>query len=162
MTRQPKRHKKKRRFTSSLSDHFSKRDFVCRCGHCKQLVKVSLGLVGALEWLREMVGQRITITKGYMCHDAVDKQQSLRRNFYHMGIAAQITAEHTDLLSLAKHALTIPEFRGIGLCQDTGVLHVDTRKANERLIWIESNGNSYQVSEDEIDRYFPPASHSVS
>lgn len=162
MTRQAKRHKKKRRLTPVLSDHFSKRDFACQCGHCKQLVKVSLGLVGGLEWLRELIGQRITITKGYMCHDAVDKQQSLRRNFYHMGLAAQIVADHTDLLSLAKQALKIPEFRGIGLYQDTGVLHVDTRKANERLIWIESNGNSYQVSEDEIDRYFPPASHSVS
>lgn len=155
--------KKKKRWTLKLSDHFSKRDFVCRCGKCNQLVKVSLGLVGGLEWLREKLGQRITILKGYMCADAVDQHRSLRRNFYHMGVAAQIKLETGDqFYELLKTALSIPEFKGIGIHIETHVLHLDTRKSPERLIWIEKNDEVTPITEADIDSYFTIQSQPIS
>lgn len=155
--------KKKKRWTLKLSDHFSKRDFVCRCGNCKQLVKVSLGLVGGLEWLREKMGHRIAILKGYMCADSVDQNRSLRRNFYHMGVAAQIKLESGGhFYELIKTALSIPEFKGIGIHLDTQVLHLDTRKSPERLVWLEKNDEVTPITEADIDSYFSIQSQTIS
>jgi len=139
-----------KKFTLKISAHFSKRDFMCRCGKCDSAIRVSMGLVGGLELLRSKVQNRITVERGYMCSDAVDAERGLRRNYYAMGLAAAITIENMSLPAVFRLAEEVPEFKGIGLNLDKGVVHVDTRKEKTLVAWVETGGKV--ISLDESNR----------
>jgi hypothetical protein len=146
--------KQQKRFTLKISAHFSKRDFVCKCGKCDQAIRVSMGLVGGLELLRAKVQNRITVVRGYMCADAVEAERGLRRNYYTVGVAADITVENMDPKAVFVLAEEVPEFKGLGLNLDTGVLHVDTRKEKDRVIWVETHGQVVTLTESNRHDYF--------
>ncbi len=145
--------KQQKRFTLKISSHFSKRDFVCKCGKCDSAIRVSMGLVGGLELLRAKVQNRISIIRGYMCSDAVDAERGLRRNYYAVGLAADITVENMDPKAVFLLAEEVPEFKGIGINLDAGVLHVDTRKEKERVAWIETRGQVVPLTESNRHEY---------
>ncbi len=145
--------KQQKRFTLKISAHFSKRDFVCKCGKCDSAIRVSMGLVGGLELLRAKVQNRITIMRGYMCSDAVDAERGLRRNYYAIGLAADIVVENMDPKAVFLLAEEVPEFKGIGINMDAGVLHVDTRKEKERVVWIETRGQVVTLTESNRHEY---------
>lgn len=141
------------RFTNRISDHFSKKDFVCNCGACEESIKVSLGLIGGLELLRSLVKNRITVKCGYMCGDAAEKQSLIKRNFHLVGVAADIEVENMSLPEVFKIAETIPEFKGIGLNLEDGHVHVDTRKADERELWIEEGAVNMLLTDELRAKY---------
>ncbi|NBV42833.1 hypothetical protein EBR96_08730 [bacterium] len=145
--------KKQRKPNNKISTHFAKRDFVCKCGHCESAIKISLGLVGGLELLRTLAQNRINIIRAYMCADAVEKQRSVKRNFYSMGIAADITIDNLDPRTVARMAMAIPEFRGVGLNLDENYVHVDTRKAPEPVFWVEHHQASIPITDDNRVEY---------
>ena len=145
--------KQQKRFTLKISAHFSKRDFVCKCGKCDSAIRVSMGLVGGLELLRAKVQNRISVIRGYMCSDAVDAERALRRNYYAVGLAADITVENMTPEAVFLFAEEVPEFKGIGINLDTGVLHVDTRKEKERVAWIETRGQVVPLTESNRHEY---------
>lgn len=147
--------KQQKRFTQKISAHFSKRDFVCHCGKCESAIRVSMGLVGGLELLRAKLRNRITIERGYMCADAVDAERGLRRNYYAVGLAADITAENMDIRAVFLAAESVPEFKGVGLNLDKGVVHVDTRKELTPVFWVESHGQVIILDENNREHYFP-------
>ncbi len=153
---------KKPKPTNKISVHFAKRDFVCKCGHCDQAIKISLGLIGGLELLRMLLGKRITIVRGYMCPDAVEKQGSLRRNYYVMGIAADISVDGMSPSEVFQRVIEIPEFKGIGLNLDAGYVHVDTRKVAQPVLWVEQNKQVIDITDDNRHRYLPPQPERVS
>lgn len=131
---------KAKKFTGRISDHFSQKDFVCHCGECNQKVRVSLGLVGILEYLRSQVRKRINIVKGYQCQKSHDKTGSFYKNYHISGIAADIQVEDLTPQEVFLEAEKIPELKGIGLNLDLNLIHIDTRKDAERSEWVVQRG----------------------
>ena len=111
-----------------VSDHFMRKDFACRCGECKPLIKISLGLVGGLELLCETLSANLEIIKGYECADSAGKSKSFMKNYHTSGIAAEFICHDRNLKDVFKAAIDIPEFKGVGLDLTKSCIHVDTRK----------------------------------
>ena len=134
--------KPKKRFTSKISDHFSKIDFTCKESG---KFKISLGLVGALEELRTAVNKRITIVKGYECSDVAEKKGSIKRNLHTQGLAADIVIDQMSLEEMFIEVEKISTFTGIGLNKKEGYIHVETRKI-ERRCWVEENNEEIELT----------------
>ena len=144
------RRNKPKKTSNKLSDHFSMNDFKCKE---KGTIKISLGLVGALEMLRSKAQKRIEIIKGFEDPEVAEKKGKLKRNFHTQGLAADIkilnlSAKETFLL-----AEQIPEIMAIGLNVDEDYVHVDTRKTPERLLWVESKNTEIELNQDNRDQY---------
>ncbi len=144
---------RRNRTTSKISEHFSKKDFVCHCGNCKDSIRLSLGLVGGLELLRTKARNRVNIVKGYVCPDEASKTGSLQRNFHTMGIAADIVVDNTDIRKAFEFAEEIPEFMGIGLDLTKKYIHVDTRKAETRSVWVVEGGSHTDLTPENRSRF---------
>ena len=149
MARQ-RRHKKPP--SLKISSHFSKRDFYCK--ESRDSFKISLGLIGALEFLRAKVNKRITIVKGYESPESAEKSGKLSRNLHVTGVAADIAIEGMDIRELFIHAEEIDEFKGIGLNLEENYIHVDTRKTDERKLWIEEGKRMIDLDESNRQKYF--------
>mgnify|MGYP002636923162 CR=1 FL=1 len=147
--------KKQRRPSNKISTHFAKRDFVCLCGKCEGAIRISLGLIGGLEMLRALSRNRINIILAYMCHDAAEKLGSTKRNYYTMGIAADITIDNMDAKDVFRIAAEIPEFKGICLNMDENFVHVDTRKAPKPILWVEHHHVTIPIDDSNRDFYLP-------
>ncbi|MFT5171725.1 MAG: hypothetical protein ACI9BD_001503 [Candidatus Marinamargulisbacteria bacterium] len=148
------RSRKKPTFTHKISQHFSKRDFSCQCGDCANAIKVSLGLVGGLELLREKVKKRVNVIKGFMCQTATEKSGSYKRNFHLMGLAADITVSGLEAKDVFQIAEDIPEFKGIGLNLKENFVHVDTRKIDDVQKWVVVNGERIELTPENRNTYF--------
>ena len=146
--RRDRSRKPKVKFTNKISEHFSKRDFVCKES---EKFKISLGLVGALEELRSAVQKRITIVKGFEDPDVAEAKGSLKRNFHTQGLA-DISVEDMDPKELFKAAESIETFTGIGLNLEEAYVHVDTRKA-DRLTWVEEKGADVPLTDENRKTY---------
>jgi len=147
--------KKQRRPSNKISTHFAKRDFVCRCGKCESAIRISLGLIGGLEMLRTLARNRVNIIRAYMCHDAAEKLGSTKRNYYTMGIAADVTVDNMDPKDVFRIAAEIPEFKGICLNLDEQFVHVDTRKAPEPILWVEHHHVAIPIDASNKAIYLP-------
>ena len=137
--------RKSKRTSHKLSDHFSKRDFTCKESG---KLKISLGLIGALELIRSKANQRINILKGFESLETAEKKGKAKRNHHTTGIAADITIDNFSPLETFKLAEEIPEIMGIGLNVDENYVHIDTRKAKERSLWIEKNDDEIELTEE--------------
>ena len=143
-----------------ISEHFVKRDFDSRkkeCG-CDTSLRISLGLVGIIEALRAKINQRIEIVTGYYCPDCRERQYGIKRDFHHLGIAADIRVEGMELTDLFQLAETFPEIKGIGLNLDDGHVHIDTRKEDKRECWVEKDNEWTLLTDDNRSEFFtsPP------
>ncbi len=155
MAKQRTRNRKKPPSNSGkISEHFAVRDFVCKDPVCKGKFRISLGLVGGLELLRAKAWRRVQIVKGYVCPEASPK--SFRKNYHVTGTAADITVNDLSPLDVFLLAETIPEFKGIGLNLDKKIVHVDTRKAAERVCWVVENDQYIDLTPDNRHRYLTP------
>ena len=137
--------KRKKRTSHKLSDHFSKRDFVCEESG---KLRISLGLIGALELIRSKANQRINIIKGFESLEVAEKKGKAKRNHHTTGIAADITIDNFTSIETFKLAEEIPEIMGIGLNVDDDYVHIDTRKAPERSLWIEKNDDEIELTDE--------------
>lgn len=147
---------KKIKKTNRLSEHFSKKDFICREGDCENSLKVSLGLIGGLELLRSRARARVNVVRGYLCPEAAEKYNKLRRNLHTSGIAADITIENKTLEEVFLLAETVPEFKGIGLNLSEKHVHVDTRKEAERVMWVIDKHEQYiELTDKNRHLYLP-------
>lgn len=108
-----------------LSDHFSKREFACRC--CGNLV-VSGRLVLALEHLRSIARAPILVHCGYRCTKHNHNAGGVNNSEHTLGTAADIEIPGLSLQEMYDCALEVPEFAngGIGV-YDGNFLHVDVR-----------------------------------
>lgn len=138
-----------------ISDHFMKRDFDSRRKDCScgSSLRISLGLVGIIEALRAQLNQRIDIVTGYYCPDCRDRQYGIKRDFHHMGVAADIRVENMSCEDLFLIAETYPELKGIGINFDDNHVHIDTRKEDERQTWVEINDEWIELTPDNRDDY---------
>ena len=143
---------KPKKTNSRISDHFSQKEFSCKCGVCDGSTRVSLGLVGGLELLRSRINARINIVKGYRCQDASKKSGSLKKDYHTQGIAADITVDKMDIIELFKVAESIPEFNGIGINFTEKYVHVDTRKI-KRELWIVEYGKQQELTAENRSQF---------
>ena len=141
---------KKRR--SKLSQHFSIKDFHFIDENGKPHLKLSLGLVGALELLRSKLKSRINILKGYETN--IDSKKIFKRNYHEMGLAADITADKYGIKDLFIMAETIQEIKGIGLNITENYVHIDTRKDTERKLWVEKDSEIIELTDENRSEYF--------
>ena len=144
------RHRKKRR--SKLSQHFSIKDFHFIDENGKPHLKLSLGLVGALELLRSKLKSRINILKGYETN--IDSKKIFKRNYHEMGLVADITADKYGIKDLFIMAETIQEIKGIGLNITENYVHIDTRKDTERKLWVEKDSEIIELTDENRSEYF--------
>lgn len=150
------RNNHQRQVSHKISEHFSKRDFVCKCGVCNQAIKLSLGLIGGLELLRSQSRSRIQILKGYQCPDSSEKMGKVKRNFHVTGVAADIVLERKTLEETFLCAEQIPEFMGIGLNLANNYVHVDTRKDKNRVLWVvTTSGEQIPLTPENRGQFFP-------
>ena len=147
------RNQKAPKRSSKISDDFSKRDFVCHCGNCKDSVRISLGLVGGLELLRTMAKNRVNVVKGYVCPEEAEKSGRVQRNFHCLGVAADVTVDMKDIREVFLMAEQVPEFKGIGLDLTKKSVHVDTRKADQRVLWVVDSGVQVDLTDANRERY---------
>jgi len=103
-----------------LSKHFSRYEFVCRCGCGKD--DVFPGLIDALEKLRSIYGKPIRILSGLRCEKYNLKVGGVSNSAHLRGKAADILVPSSeDRYVLLKAALGI--FRRVGVYH--GFLHLD-------------------------------------
>ena len=160
----PKGHKHSKWNRHRISDHFTKRDFDSRKKDCScgSSLRVSLGLVGVIEALRSQLNQRIEIVTGYYCPDCRARQYGLKRDFHHLGLAADIRVENMPCEDLFLIAETFPELKGIGINLDDHHVHIDTRKDDVRQTWVEVNNEWIELTEENRDHYIKPSNHASS
>ena len=147
-----------KKWSNRVSDHFSKRDFKCpyceTIEGCRSTFRLSLGLVGGLELLRSKAGQRINIIKGYECVESAEKLTSFKQNYHCAGIAADITIDTLSPKDVFLLAESVLEFNGIGLDVTNNMVHVDTRKTDERVLWVEKEGEVIALTDENRSTYF--------
>ena len=147
--------RRKSRFTFKLSEHFSKKDFMAVDENGKDRVRISLGLIGGLELLRSYAKSRVNIVKGYITQEQAEKEGFLKRNYHPLGLAADITVNDMDPKDVFLLAERIPEFKGIGLDLVEGNVHVDTRKEEERVMWVVDQDGRVDLTDKNRSQYFP-------
>ena len=116
-----------------LSEHFSRREFVCKgrvC--CGGAGPVDGRLVTALEAFRAKVGVPVHITSGFRCHTYNRSIGSRDTSQHPKGYAADIARiEGMSIEKMVEIAETIEDFRRGGIGRYDTFLHVDVRHAGE-------------------------------
>ena len=134
--------------TTRLSENFSKEDFWVVDDDGKQRLKISLGLVGALESLQSKLDKKITIVQGYITPEQAEKAGNWKRNFHPLGLAADIKVSGLSLEELFLVSETIETFKGIGLDIVNDHVHVDVRNVDERVLWVVKKGEEVELTDD--------------
>ena len=158
--RRHRQHKKKQHGHSRwnrhrVSEHFVKRDFDSRKKDCTCSLRISLGLVGIIEALRAKLNKRIDILTGFYCADCKPREYGIKRNHHHNGVAADIRVEGMDVVELFLEAETYPEIKGLGINFDEPHVHIDTRKEDERQLWVEKDGEWILITNENRNSFIP-------
>lgn len=112
-----------------LSLHFSRREFVCKCGCGSD--GVDGGLVAALEELRALLGGRpIRINSGVRCAAHNRAVGGVRESLHVAGKAADIVVAGVAPGAVAAAAERVGALKGIG--RYGGFTHVDVRSRRAR------------------------------
>ena len=140
----------------NLSEHFSNKDFLCRCGECKDAVRIHLGLIGALEAITEYFRKTPTIHEAYRCDIYNEKHNIQKKNSHRLGKAAHISLQNVELKDLFNFAQTLQEIRGIGFNPSENLLHIDTRtldKDENKEVWLKDGSKITPMTEEMRSRY---------
>lgn len=142
--------------SGDLSEHFSRREFACRCGCGYDAVAPALVL--ALEALRDFIAAPITILNGCRCA-AHNVAVGGKPDSEHVkGLAADIRADGVPLTTLFLRAAGVPQLHsgGIGIYPIDGFLHVDTRGYRARWGQIDGVYCSFVAAWDRARQMEPP------
>lgn len=135
-----------------ISDHFSKRDFACRCKQCKREFKISLTLVGILEMIRSHFNKRLEIATGYLCEEENSRRGGIKKNYHILGKAAKFYMLHTPPGKVFQFAERIPQIHGLGLDPVQKQVYIDIRDKNERK-WIWEGDREMDLTPDLRQKY---------
>lgn len=139
----------------NLSESFNYQDFLCRCEACKGsgVYKIHLGLVGALEMLKTIIGKNIKIKSAYRCEAQNEKLGGGRKSFHIYGKAAHIYVDGMTPQELFKKARQLEEVKGLGLNLDDGTVHIDLRPTPEREEWVKEKNKYVTLTPDKKHVY---------
>ncbi|MCX5749822.1 MAG: DUF882 domain-containing protein [Candidatus Saganbacteria bacterium] len=140
----------------NLSEHYSNRDFSCRCGECRGQVRIHLGLVGALEAVAAHFRKVPHIHDAFRCELYSEKHDTQKKNSHRLGKAAHISIDGVDLKELYAFAKSLPEVSGIGYYPQEKTLHIDTREPKdpgEKEEWVKENGKISPVTPEIRSKY---------
>ena len=113
-----------------LSPHFTRAEFACRCG-CG-FATVDQELIAGLELLRAAVGRPVHILSGCRC-PAHNKAVGGAKNSRHVqGKAADVRVDGLTARQLYEVARGIVQFRGFGVDDERGFVHLDVRAVGTR------------------------------
>ncbi|MDR1453931.1 MAG: hypothetical protein LBJ25_08180 [Candidatus Margulisbacteria bacterium] len=129
----------------SLSEHFDSNMFVCRCGQCRQEVKVSLTLVGVLEDVWAKFNQPLTVKRAYVCDNVELEEPGPKRNYHGIGKAVDISAAAEFLPEIFRYLETFPEITGLGYDPDRQYIHLDLRE-KEPAKWLYQHGAEKELT----------------
>lgn len=126
-----------------LSENFNSEDFKCKCGVCKgEGFKFHLGLVGALEMIAEHFKKKPEVITAFWCEKYFDSLKKSHKSYHTRGKAAHIRIEGVTLKELFVFAETIPGLNGLGFYPKENFIHIDTRPAEKKEVWVKE-GESY-------------------
>lgn len=118
-----------------MTPHFQAAEFFCK--HCGAH-GAKQELAEALEKLRALIGKPIHINSGYRCPKHPMEARKKVPGKHSEGIAADIRVSGFTPRRLYEIAQQVPEFRGFGVDDGGGYLHVDLREVPAR--WCYRNG----------------------
>jgi uncharacterized protein YcbK (DUF882 family) len=121
---------------AQLSKNFSRAEFSCRCG-CG-FGAIDPALVTGLQVLRDTIGKPIVIVSGCRCAKHNAKVGGAAKSQHVSGKAADIRVAGIPPRLLYVEASRVPQFRGFGVDDERGFLHVDTRPVTAR--WCYERG----------------------
>ena len=117
-----------------LSAHFSRSEFMCKCGSCDSLGDVNPELIQVLERLRAMcLGKPIKINSGHRCVTYNGKVGGSPNSQHILGNAADIVIKGvhpTEVASILN--MLYPATYGIGIYEGKGFVHIDVRSSRAR------------------------------
>lgn len=135
------------------SEHFSESELSCHgvacCGGANE---VKQELLDALEAFREVVGRPVVMDCAYRCHMHNSAVGGAPGSEHPDGIAADIKVSGMTALEMYRAALKVPAFAngGIGVAENQGYIHVDTRKDKAR--WCYSISGAWCAWDPAIDQ----------
>lgn len=107
-----------------LSEHFSTKEFLCKCG-CNK-IEIDPILIAKLEMLRFYMQEPIYINSGYRCSSHNEAVGGVKNSLHLKGKAADIRA--SDMVKLGYYSKIV--FRNSGLGVYPNFFHVDTGPKN--------------------------------
>jgi uncharacterized protein YcbK (DUF882 family) len=129
-----------------LSAHFTREEFACRdgCG----FNAIDSRLVNGLELLRLQLGRPVEVLSGCRCpkHNAAVGGEPDSQHL--LGKAADIRVGGMPARELYAAAVKVVQFRGFGVDDERGFVHVDVRlvgarwcyRGGRQVAWYEVNG----------------------
>lgn len=148
-------HQKSVKRRQKLSDHFSRKDFLCKLQPDTHSFRISAGLIGGLELLRSLSEQRINILKGFESLEAAEKSGKVKRNYHTQGLAANITLDNVPLEIAFLMAEEIEDFTGVCLNLDEKHIHVRVNKGKERELWVRKSGQDIPLTTENRHQFLP-------
>ena len=145
--------KKKKKTHTLISDHFNKKDFMCNCDHCKGSLKISLTVIGILEYIRSHFKNRVNIIKAYVCADKIEEKSSFKKSYHNRGKAVDITVSNVSNQELFLFAETIDSVNGIGYYPKENFVHIDIRDQQHAQTWVFIDDQYKELTETERTKY---------
>ena len=126
-----------------LGQHFSRKEFECRC--CGRL-QLDSHLVEGLEALRALAGVPVVISAGYRCPHHNQEVGGVPNSEHTRGLAADIRLPGFSLQQMYELATQVPQFAdgGIGV-YDGDFLRADVR--GHRARWARVRGSYVGVEQ---------------
>lgn len=136
-----------------LSENFNHKDFSCKCGECQGEYRIHLGLVGILENIAVHFKKRPKIIAGYYCEAYSEKLKREKPSFHSKGKAVNFTIEGISAVELFKYAESLEGVNGLGFYPEENMIHIDTRPADKKEVWIKEKGKYLPLTTDKRQQY---------
>ena len=136
-----------------LSEHFSKKDFVCRCKHCKSAFRMSMTLLGLLEYIRNHFRNRVNILVGYRCPELIEEMGSFRKSYHGRGQAVDITVNNVSPEKLFVFCESVPQINGVGFYPEKKFVHIDVREDVKADSWVYEDDDYRELTDSLRAKY---------
>jgi uncharacterized protein YcbK (DUF882 family) len=118
-----------------ITPNFTRGEFACACG-CGY-AEVDLGLVRALQLLRDQLGKPVRVISGCRCPSHNREAGGGTYSQHLLGMAADVAVAGIPIRQVCQAAMQIPAFKGFGLDEQRGMLHLDVREDLAHWVYLD-------------------------